>query len=175
MINIKFKKVKQNAKSPSRSRDTDAGWDIYSTETILLKPGKTVKVPTGICVQTEFAFSEKVFMVENNKDDYLNNLLITGLINQFILENFNIYIQGESRSSLASLGIHWIGGVIDKEYTGEIIVILANSGQLGYTIKEGEKIAQIVVNLIPKTSILEVDTLDETRRGERGFGSSGKV
>lgn len=65
-------------------------------------------------------------------------------------------------------------GVIDSEYRGEIKVILQNSGAYPIDIDAGEKIAQIVIHRQPKVTFEFVDKLDETSRGDKGFGSSDK-
>lgn len=67
-------------------------------------------------------------------------------------------------------------GTIDSEYRGEICVICDNIGDEPYTIKEGDRIAQIVLQKVPTIGWVSVDTeeeLGETTRGSSGFGSSG--
>ena len=65
-------------------------------------------------------------------------------------------------------------GVIDSDYRGEIKVGLINLGKEDYIIKKGDRIAQMVFApvLIAKTEV--VDNLPETKRGEGGFGSTGR-
>ena len=65
-------------------------------------------------------------------------------------------------------------GVIDSDYRGEICVGLCNLGAEAYTIKPGERIAQLVVMRVETPTPTEVDSLDETARGSGGFGSTGK-
>jgi dUTP pyrophosphatase len=64
-------------------------------------------------------------------------------------------------------------GTIDADYRGEIKVILINFGQEVYTIKRGERIAQMVFNKIAQADFIEVKELNETSRGSGGFGSTG--
>ncbi|MCF7816117.1 MAG: dUTP diphosphatase [Candidatus Pacebacteria bacterium] len=70
-------------------------------------------------------------------------------------------------------GLKTLGGVIDSEYRGEIIVGMVNLGQDSYTIQVGDKIAQILIQKVEHPSIEEVTSLEETLRGENGFGSTG--
>ena len=64
-------------------------------------------------------------------------------------------------------------GVIDADYRGEIKVALRNTGDAGTSVIRGERIAQLVV--VPFVGDVErVDTLEETSRGDGGFGSTGK-
>jgi len=65
-------------------------------------------------------------------------------------------------------------GVIDSDYRGEIRVGLCNFGEESYTIKPGERIAQMVVMKVENFNLCQVDKLDSTERGEGGFGSTGK-
>lgn len=64
-------------------------------------------------------------------------------------------------------------GTIDSDYRGEICVILANLGNEPYTVKTGERIAQLVVARYEKVVFTKCDKLDDTERGSGGFGSTG--
>lgn len=64
-------------------------------------------------------------------------------------------------------------GTIDADYRGEVKVILINHGRLPFQIEKGMKIAQMVIAPVLPTSLAEVPELNETVRGEGGFGSSG--
>jgi dUTP pyrophosphatase len=65
-------------------------------------------------------------------------------------------------------------GTIDSDYRGEIKVLLINLGDRDFKIKRGDRIAQAVVAPIIQAKIVEVDNLSTTKRGEKGFGSTGK-
>lgn len=65
-------------------------------------------------------------------------------------------------------------GVIDSDYRGEIFVSLNNISDEDYTIMPGERIAQLVVTPVVIPDIEITDELDETKRGDGGFGSTGK-
>ena len=78
------------------------------------------------------------------------------------------------RSGLGSKGIHRFAGVIDSGYRGEWKVILWNSTNEPFEIKAGDKIIQAVVQKFEETEILEVENLEESARGDKGFGSSGR-
>jgi dUTP pyrophosphatase len=64
-------------------------------------------------------------------------------------------------------------GTIDSDYRGEINIIMINFGSGAFIIKRGERIAQMVINKVEVPQIIEVDELNETERGEGGFGSTG--
>ncbi|WP_305043006.1 dUTP diphosphatase [Geoalkalibacter sp.] len=64
-------------------------------------------------------------------------------------------------------------GTIDADYRGEIGIILINYGQDDFTIKPGDRIAQMVIGRVLQARFRQVDSLEETRRGSGGFGHTG--
>ena len=78
----------------------------------------------------------------------------------------------KERSSMAAKGIFVMGGVIDSGYRGEIMVNLANISGYDYTIKKGERIAQLII--LPCSAVMVKGELPDSNRGENGFGSTGK-
>lgn len=64
-------------------------------------------------------------------------------------------------------------GTIDCDYRGEVQVLLVNHGSEPFTIKDGERIAQMVIAAAPQYLIVEAESLDATERAEGGFGSTG--
>jgi dUTP pyrophosphatase len=65
-------------------------------------------------------------------------------------------------------------GTIDADYRGEIKIIMINFGEEDFTIKHGERIAQMVINKIEQVELEVVDGLEDTERGAGGFGHTGK-
>jgi len=84
------------------------------------------------------------------------------------------YAQIQDRSSMGGKGITYHGGVIDSSYRGEWKVVLCNHGDAPYRVKRGDKICQAVILPVPPINILEVDRLEDSERGDLGFGSSGR-
>jgi dUTP pyrophosphatase len=78
------------------------------------------------------------------------------------------------RSGMAAKhSIHTMAGVIDSGYRGEIGIVMINLGTEEFFIEKGMRIAQILIQPVLNTKVVEVENLDETSRGEGGFGSSG--
>jgi dUTP pyrophosphatase len=69
--------------------------------------------------------------------------------------------------------INFSGGVIDSDYRGDIKVIVVNNGSYRFRYQRGLKIAQLIIEKILIQNAVFVENLDETSRGESGFGSSG--
>ena len=65
-------------------------------------------------------------------------------------------------------------GTIDADYRGEIGVVLINLSQQDFVVNDGERIAQMVIARHEQGEMIPVDVLDETERGEGGFGHTGK-
>ena len=88
----------------------------------------------------------------------------------------NFEAQVRPRSGLAlknSVTVLNSPGTIDSDYRGEICVILINHGQMSFKINRGMRIAQIIFKETPEVNLVEVDELDNTKRGSGGFGSTG--
>lgn len=85
--------------------------------------------------------------------------------------------QVRSRSGLAAMENVFVlnsPGTIDSDYRGEIKVILTNLGDKDFIVHTGDRIAQMVLNKVTKIKFYEVTNLDNTERGDGGFGSTGK-
>ena len=85
-------------------------------------------------------------------------------------------IQVRARSGLAlknSIGVANGIGTIDSDYRGELCVILVNFGQNEFVVKNGDRIAQMVLNKYEPIEFVVDEELSSTERGEGGFGSSG--
>lgn len=70
-------------------------------------------------------------------------------------------------------GIKTMAGVIDAGYRNEIIIVLANLSQEDFEIKNGQKIAQMLIQKVEQAEIEEAEELSETKRSDGGFGSTG--
>lgn len=80
------------------------------------------------------------------------------------------------RSGLASKHFLDIGaGVIDADYRGEVKVLMFNFSDVDYQVKQGERIAQLVLERIVTPDVVEVDSLEASVRGAGGFGSTGYI
>lgn len=83
------------------------------------------------------------------------------------------YARIASRSGLSLLGIDIAAGVIDSDYTGCIHAIVVNNSKNPFTVKQGDRIAQMIIEKIMNPIFVETDVLDSTNRGDKGFGSTG--
>jgi len=138
---IRVKKTEKKAIVPTRSNQSDAGWDLYSVTTRPIAPSQRVTIKTGISLE--------------------------------IPEEYVGLIWPRSGMSVKN-GIDVLAGVIDSGYRGEIKVCLLNTSREWMNIKEGDRIAQILFQEVPHFQLQEVEILQNSDRGEGGFGSTGK-
>jgi len=157
-MEIKYSKLNPEGKEPFRANSSDAGYDLFSTEYATLEPFQRKLISTGINVEIPEGFYGRV----------------------------------APRSGLAcKKGIDVMAGVIDSGYRGEIKVLLINFSFEGYNskpnafeamfgsanrmeIKPGERIAQLIIEKCHTVEWKPMKTLEESQRGEQGFGSSGQ-
>lgn len=156
-VSIQFVKAHPNAQLPKSAHEQgDAGFDLYAVEDQVLEPSSVTMVRTGLkLANCDFTSSAGY-------------------------EQFEYFLEIRSRSGLSRKMIFPVTGTVDRNYRGEIQVVLANFGKEAYSIKQGERIAQLVVQLIVangpwnKVEFTEVDEVVESNRGDGGFGSTGK-
>jgi dUTP pyrophosphatase len=85
--------------------------------------------------------------------------------------------QVRPRSGLAlreRIGLLNSPGTIDSDYRGEVGVILFNFGEEDFTVRRGDRIAQMVICSLPEAELVETDALESTERGPGGFGHTGR-
>lgn len=146
---LKVKKLTEDAIIPTRAYKTSLAYDLFSNfdMKILLEGARNLRMPVIAKVRTGIAME--------------------------FPKGYGGKI--ECRSSLGKLGVSILGGVIDEDYRGEIMVMLMiQSPELYPEIKKGDKIAQLILVQTPTFEIEEVSELSSTDRGDQGFGSSGK-
>ena len=78
------------------------------------------------------------------------------------------------KSGISLHGVHRLAGVVDAGYRGEVKVVMINLGREPFAVKPGMKIAQLLIQPVVAAEVVETDDLDETSRGQGGFGSTGR-
>lgn len=144
-INLKIKKLRENAIIPRRATSGSAGLDLSAciTEKVDIHPGEILKIPTGIAIQ----------IFDNNYAAMIFARSGLGIKHGISLAN----------------GV----GVIDSDYRGEICVGLINLSSETFTIEPNQRIAQMILMPVSTCNFIEVEEIDETNRGTNGFGSTG--
>jgi dUTP pyrophosphatase len=78
------------------------------------------------------------------------------------------------KSGISLNGVHRLAGVIDAGYRGEVKIVMVNLGDKDFAIEPGMKIAQLLIQPVVEVSVVNAGELEESSRGEKGFGSTGK-
>ena len=154
-MKLRVKKLHPDATLPSRKHPGDSGMDLCAhlpDGSIRLAPGDRHKFGTGIAIELPPPW------VDRFHDDILG-----------------YEAQVRSRSGLTAQGIIACGGLgtVDNGYRGEIGVTLFNSSFDTFTVRHGDRIAQLVICPVVYPDAEEVTELSETSRGTGGFGSTG--
>lgn len=139
-MELKVKRIHEDAKLPLYQHKGDAGLDIFSSIDCVLESGEVKPISTGI----------KVAVPKGH----------VGLV--------------WDKSSISLKGVHRLAGVIDSGYRGEVRVVMVNLGDEPFVIERGMKIAQLLIQRVAEVEVVEAEDLDETSRGDKGFGSTGK-
>lgn len=144
-IDLRIKKLRENAVIPTYGSEFSAGADLYAAidEEIVIAPGETKLIPTGLAFEIPEGYAGFVY----------------------------------ARSGLATkrgLAPANKVGVIDSDYRGEVMTALHNHGSESHKIEKGERIAQMVIAPYVTASFILSESLDDTERGEGGFGSTGR-
>ncbi len=145
-MKCQIKKLNEDTQLPTRAHDSDAGYDLYSSEAVTLAPMERRAVKTGVSI----ALPE-------------------------LISDCEVYGRVAPRSGLAvNKGLDVLAGVIDASYRGEIAVVLINLSSEEVSLDKGAKIAQLIVERYHAVEWEEVSELPPSERGEGGFGSSGE-
>ncbi len=163
-IQIPFVKCHPNAKMPEYAHPDDSGMDVYALDDYVIHPGETKLIPTGIKMA--------------------------------VPNGYEIQVRPKSGRTLKTkMRVANTPGTVDASYRGELCVIIDNieppikditydfddNGRpiitsilhgSDMTIGKGEKFAQLVLMEVPKAVLFQVENLDDTERGEGGFGST---
>lgn len=181
MIKLNFKKVNEEAIIPKIVNPMDAGIDLHSVEDMVVFPGSTTVISTGLSMEIEWDLSAEIeesnYIFPDYAKEYYKSLNTDSSFwfNQWLMTNMVPYFKIESRSGLSTKGIHVGAGVIDVDYRGEIKIVIHNISKKAYEFHKGDKIAQGILQFKPRNiTIEEVMVLSDSVRGENGFGSSGR-
>ena len=144
-MEVKIKKLKENAVIPTKGSEKSAGYDLYACIDIpiLISPHTTVMIGTGLSME----------LPDNT---------------------FGAIFARSGISTKKGLTPANKVGVCDSDYRGEYIVALHNHSAKSQWVNPGERIAQLIFLPYINVSLIENDTLSDTERASGGFGSTGE-
>lgn len=144
-LTIKFARLDELAILPTQGSALAAGWDLYALEDTVVPKGRSALIPTGWACAIPEGWEGQI----------------------------------RCRSSLGKKGMIMPNGLgtIDADYRGELKVLATWIGEGdSFFVQAGERVAQMLFAPVPNVTLIEttMDGLDQTERGEGGFGSTGK-
>ena len=147
-MRLKVKRLTENAVLPKRATDGSAGYDLFADaiNDIIILPGEAAAVPIGISVEIECG--------EKSAAGF-------------------IFARSSMGTKYGVIPANAVG-VIDSDYRGEICVVLRNLSKLPYTVKNHDRVAQLVISEVLIPEVEETEVLSDTGRGDGGFGSTGR-
>lgn len=150
---MKVRLLHPMAKAPVQGSDHAVGFDVCALDGGLIGPGERLLVGTGIAAQAP-------------EGCYIRVAPRSGLASKHGIHATSFkYDDGDNET---------MAGVIDRDYTGEIGVLLINLGPYPFEFKAGDKIAQFIQERCSYESVEIVGHFDDTVRGDGAYGSTGK-
>ena len=145
-ITVKYKVLDARAKVPAYATPGSAAADLCAVldEPLTVQPMQRVLVPTGLAIELPGAHAVALVYARSGLSIKHGLCMANGV------------------------------GVVDSDYRGELKVPMVNLGAEAYTIQPGERVAQLCIAPVYTAAFVQADALDETARGEGGFGSTGK-
>lgn len=131
---------------PHYATEGSAGMDLRACidESLTVQPGETHLIPTGLAIHIADPAYAATILPRSGLG-HKHGIVLGNLV-----------------------------GLIDSDYQGQLFISCWNRGDTAFTIEEGDRIAQLVIIPVVQVTLNQVDSFDETDRGEGGFGHSGK-
>ena len=177
-MNVQIKRLNDEAVIPKYAHEGDAGFDLVAVEDIMVEPGQTVKVPTGLAFAIPNGYELQIrprsgltlntkLRVQLGTVDSTYRGEVAVIVDNAVMPSF--YYNEEYRT----IGLEYD---YKAKYLDGTLAWDEDGWQHNtYFIRKGDRIAQGVIAPIVQAKFDEVDTLDETIRGEGGFGSTGVI
>jgi dUTP pyrophosphatase len=150
-MNLQVKLLRKGAKAPTRATPGSAGVDLYACLGSDDDPTLLLTIPAGT-----------------------RTVIPIGIVAVIPEGHVGLCCPRSGLARHHGVTVLNAPGVIDEDYMGELGVIVINHGPNAFTVKHGERVAQLVVTPVVYTTVEIVDTLPETSRGAGGFGSTGR-
>ena len=176
-MEVKFVKLSENAIVPCYGREGDAGLDLYTAEEIKIPANETVCIPTNIAIQLPLGYEATVRPRSGHS--------LNGVKGCFKIEKDLTYETVKNVDGTEGKLLTWKEkvtecrpylrvqlGTIDSNYRGDIGIITYNQEGNTVIVPKGTKLAQLVISPVMSVKLVEANELNNTNRGDKGFGSS---
>lgn len=160
MIQLGIKQLSEHATMPTKAHLTDSGFDLYAAEDVIIGPGETKVIKTDIALVLPEGYEAQVRPRSGITSKTKLRVQI-GTIDNAYRGPVGIIVDNVATVGNEDSGVNYIDGS-PEQYISTT-----------YHIFKGEKLAQLVVQHLPKVQTYNADDLGVTERGTKGFGSSG--
>lgn len=168
-LSVKIKRLHPDAVIPQYAKTGDAGFDLVAVEDIIVEPGETVKVPTGLAFELPEGYE---LQIRPRSGITLKTKLRVqlGTVDSGYRGEIGVIVDNIAENAYGNV-VQYLTHVDGNDYR--------TSGDLypndTYLIRKGDRIAQGVIVPVKHATFMEVDELDDSSRGTGGFGSTGVV
>ncbi|UTR08537.1 deoxyuridine 5'-triphosphate nucleotidohydrolase [Alkalihalobacillus sp. LMS6] len=170
-INVKVKRLHSDAVIPQLATAQSAGFDLVAVEDVIIEPGDTVKVPTGLAFELPPGYE---MQIRPRSGVTLKTKLRVqfGTVDADYRGEVAVIVDNTyaSRYTRWGLGKDYSAKLLDGVTTMPLYTLYMDHA---YIIRAGDRIAQAVIQRVPFVTLTEVGELGETGRGAGGFGSTG--
>ncbi len=187
IINVGFKRLNDDAIIPTKAHATDSGFDLYAAEDVIIEPGETVIVPTGVAVQLPEGYEAQVrprsgvtaktklrVQLGTIDNEYTGEIGV--IVDNIAQVKYDLHSDdprivrslGRNREKMTDVASTLDDWLTQVEITGDRF----NVGTIH--VEKGDRLAQLVVQSLPAVEAYEIEgEIGDSERGGNGFGSSG--
>lgn len=164
-MNLKVKKLTEDAILPVKAHTTDSGFDLFANEDVIIGPGETVVVKTGIAIELPECHEAQI-RPKSGITSKTKLRVQLGTIDESYRGEIGVIVDNIKKKKKKET---WTVEMLD----GTHMIVDEDIKKGSYKIRKGDKIAQMVIASVGHPKLVVVDELSDTERGEGGFGSTG--
>lgn len=160
-VNVGFKRLTDGAVLPTKAHATDSGFDLVASEDVVIEPGATVVVPTGIAIQLPEGYEAQV-RPRSGVTSKTKLRVQLGTIDEGYGGEIGVIVDNNTQVGREDRGVNYIDG--SPEYYEST----------AYHIRKGDRVAQLVIQPLPNVGTYEITgEINSSERGANGYGSTG--
>lgn len=172
MKTLRIKLLSENAMIPTRHNPTDSGLDLYAAEDVIVEPGETAIVKTDIAIELDSGYEAQI-RPRSGVTAKTKLRVQLGTVDADYRGNVGIIVDNIAPINVKYIDEYFSVANESLETRNHSWEYVATYPKGTYKIRKGDKLAQIVVVPVELPSVEVVDELNDTARGNNGFGSSG--
>lgn len=166
---VGFKRLTEDAVLPTKAHAYDSGYDLVASEDVIVEPGETVVVKTGIAVELPAGY-EATVRPRSGVTSKTKLRVQLGTIDNNYRGEIGVIVDNTELPQ-EDHGVFYAPYGIDGKMVAVHRSMHGNPGN--YLIRKGDRIAQLVITRLPEVTAVEITELGESDRGGNGFGSTG--